>query len=202
MSITPYLIYQQEIPGEEVTQIWSGKDDRFSTFAPYESHQNKMDGLLPVPRFPEAPAPELPEKMDAPPLANPLSGSREPDVEREALPEEAVDFDLEEESVGQGAESEFLIEDPVPETSVETIFVPQPMQRYRKPISGRTRCRSVFTSTPTPGKSRPKQGPDSSPPCSMNALWCMRIYRKKGDTIGCLSAGIPVSELQRPRLKI
>ncbi len=49
MSITPYVINQQEIPGENVTQIWSGKEEHFSISEPYESYQKSKEAFLSEP---------------------------------------------------------------------------------------------------------------------------------------------------------
>ena len=41
MTITPIIIRTQEIPGKEVTQIWSGKEREFSLEEPFENYARK-----------------------------------------------------------------------------------------------------------------------------------------------------------------
>ncbi len=41
MTITPVILRPQEVPGEEVTEIWSGRERDFSLEEPYESHAKR-----------------------------------------------------------------------------------------------------------------------------------------------------------------
>ncbi len=92
MSITPYVINQQEIPGENVTQIWSGKEDHFSTSEPYESHQKSSDEFLTEPGVVIPSQPVMGEKDDEmPEVVQPnKGGSQTVLVEQPILTEEPV----------------------------------------------------------------------------------------------------------------
>ncbi len=92
MSITPYVINQQEIPGKNVTQIWSGKEDHFSTSEPYESYQKGMDVFLTEPRV------EIPSQ--------PVMGENDEQMPEVVLPDKGV-------SQTVPAEEPILTEEPV-----------------------------------------------------------------------------------------
>jgi general secretion pathway protein D len=49
MSITPIVMRPQELPGAEVTQIWSGKEDRFTQTEPTESLLQRKAAYLDKP---------------------------------------------------------------------------------------------------------------------------------------------------------
>jgi general secretion pathway protein D len=85
MTITPIVMRSQEVPGKEVTQIWSGKEDDFSLREPYEGggersgyaapQGERKDGevgrTVPLPLQPERavpPPPPVPSEVPRPPL--------------------------------------------------------------------------------------------------------------------------------------
>jgi general secretion pathway protein D len=50
MAITPIIIRSQEIPSQDVTQIWSGKEGNFSSTRPYEGGVDELSNLLDRPK--------------------------------------------------------------------------------------------------------------------------------------------------------
>lgn len=50
MAITPIIIRSQEIPSQEVTKIWSGKEENISSEIPYEGSASKDAALLDRPK--------------------------------------------------------------------------------------------------------------------------------------------------------
>ncbi|HIC84937.1 MAG TPA: tetratricopeptide repeat protein, partial [Desulfobacterales bacterium] len=50
MTITPIIIRTQEIPGREVTQIWSGREREFSLEEPFESYAQRRAMYLDYPK--------------------------------------------------------------------------------------------------------------------------------------------------------
>lgn len=49
LAITPHVLRGIEVPSEDVTTIWSGREEDFTVRAPFESFREKEDGSLPVP---------------------------------------------------------------------------------------------------------------------------------------------------------
>ncbi len=86
LAITPHVLRSVEIPSEDVTTIWSGREDEFSVRAPFESFREKEEaapplqdiGAMPLPGgVPVAPArPAVPPKdtVTAPPAEPQPSG--------------------------------------------------------------------------------------------------------------------------------
>lgn len=53
LAITPHVLRSVEIPSEDVTTFWSGKEEEFTTRMPFESFREKEDTVPPGP-LPEA----------------------------------------------------------------------------------------------------------------------------------------------------
>lgn len=84
MSITPIIVRNQEIPGREVTQIWSGNEDHFSLQEPYENtlRQDSEPGLV---SFAEADAAETDDASDE--LSDVRIEKTETSIEKNPQPE-------------------------------------------------------------------------------------------------------------------
>lgn len=52
MAITPVVLRDQDVPGIEISETWSGKEDRFSTEPPYDPNQERGERYLNRPRKP------------------------------------------------------------------------------------------------------------------------------------------------------
>lgn len=93
MVITPIVLRSQEVPGAEVTRLWSGSEDRWSTRAPFAHARTREELFRDTPRedrlMPPAPvAPEAaPGAVLAPPEAPPASAEATPPSEAAASSE-------------------------------------------------------------------------------------------------------------------
>lgn len=132
MSITPYIIYQQEIPEEDVAQIWSGKEDRFSVSKPYESYRMDQDEFLMEPRLiksiqPEQ-SPEAGDEMPADPFEEVMDQEEAVDsspVEtNELVPEAAGEQDILKEDRKPGVGEDDMTEKPAADASADPYFWP------------------------------------------------------------------------------
>lgn len=77
LAITPHILRSLEIPPEEVTTIWSGKEDDFTVRAPFESFREKEEALSPIGlRGPEGGrGKEIPAGQDGAPAMQPGKGA-------------------------------------------------------------------------------------------------------------------------------
>jgi general secretion pathway protein D len=50
MAITPIIVRSQEIPSQEVTRIWSGKEENMSSERPYEDIAGMDEAMLDIPK--------------------------------------------------------------------------------------------------------------------------------------------------------
>jgi general secretion pathway protein D len=71
LAITPHVLRGLEIPPEEVTTIWSGKEEEFTVRAPFEAFREKEEVAPEVPSVPGVPGvpavPAVPGRPEIPP---------------------------------------------------------------------------------------------------------------------------------------
>lgn len=93
LAITPHVLRGLEVPSEEVTTIWSGKEDEFLNRAPFESFREKEE-TMPLPSG----GPAIPGGVVAPGVSSTAvpgriapskEGNLPPTVEQPALPQES-----------------------------------------------------------------------------------------------------------------
>ncbi len=71
MAITPIVARSQEIPGPDVTEIWSGRESNFSLQEPYETYLERKETyedkpMEESPREPKRPSVAIPQKTPSP----------------------------------------------------------------------------------------------------------------------------------------
>lgn len=101
MSITPFVIRSQELPGEDVTQIWSGNEKEFSLEEPYENFFTRRDSLLDNPNADFFQEP----RADIDPLTITEPAPVEPSDDNPTVPEEPEDPEKQETDMTSDAEN-------------------------------------------------------------------------------------------------